>query len=258
MGRPRDVAELLQEGLDPGQIAQRLGISFNSVRQYLWVSVGEGLIRRSDVLFSLPKELRLAVERAVHAEGCRDLHAVQRWLYQKKVPYQQAELEMLWKLTSIRAGHGDLYEFITGTERLLHERIKEVLVARFGAEEGGWWRQGVPEKVRVNCAENRERDSDGDAEPYAYTTFIQLSEILDKQWALFQERLPKEVVTDKKVMLKDLARLNGIRNRVMHPTRLHKITDEDFEFAREMHRRLRAEAWRTPGSAGQLQPGPIA
>jgi len=45
---------------------------------------------------------------------------------------------------------------------------------------------------------------------------------------------------------------------LMHPTRLHKITDEDFESARERHRRLRAEAWRRPGSKGKLQPGPIA
>jgi hypothetical protein len=56
----------------------------------------------------------------------------------------------------------------------------------------------------------------------------------------------------------DLTRLNHIRNRLMHPTRLHKITDEDFEFALEMHSRLRAEAWRPPGSKAKLQPGPIA
>lgn len=27
---------------------------------------------------------------------------------------------------------------------------------------------------------------------------------------------------------------------------LHAITDDDFDFPREMHRRLRAEAWQTP------------
>jgi len=101
----------------------------------------------------------------------------------------------------------------------------------------------------VDCCTAREKDPEGDSEPFAYTTFIHLREILDRQWPLFQDRLPKDVATNKKEFLRDLETLNGVRNRVMHPTRLHTISDADFEFSREMHRKLRAEAWREAGGS---------
>ncbi len=42
----------------------------------------------------------------------------------------------------------------------------------------------------------------------------------------------------------NLQRLNTIRNRVMHPTRLESITEEDFLFARDMYRKLHPNQWR--------------
>jgi len=233
---------MLQEGLSPAQIAERLGISTGSVRQYLWVAVGEGLIRRSDILFSLPKILRQSAELCV-SKGNFSIYDLEGVLDQNEIPYQRVELEMVWNLTVARAGLGDLYEYLISTEKLLHEQIHKVLAAKYGDTD--WWRQGVPEKVRLDCVTAREKDTDGDGEPFAYTTLIHLREILERQWPQFQNLLPKEAAADKKAFLRDLERLNGIRNRVMHPTRLHKISDDDFEFAREMHRKLRAEAWRT-------------
>lgn len=246
MGRPQETAALLQEGLSPAKIAERFGVSFNSVVPYLWVAVGYGLIRRSDVLFSFPKELRREVDRVAHSATREGLFELIIDLRKRKVAFDLNELQLLWNLTAARAGHGDLYEFLTNTEKLLHETIREVLVGQFGKDEAGWWRQGVPEKVRADCAVARERDDEGGAEPFAFTTFIHLQDILHHQWPLFQNRLPKEAASDKKAFLADLKRLNAIRNRVMHPTRLHMISDEDFEFAREMHRKLRLEAWRAP------------
>lgn len=244
MGRPREVATLLEFGIGPSNIAKQLGISFASVRRYLWVAVGEGFIRRSDILFSLPKPLRVAVER-VRLHGNVSTISDLRWgLIREKVPFDRNELELIWSLTMARAGHGDLYEFLTRTENLLHKRIRNVLVAQFGKME--WWRRGVQENIRVQCATSREMDPEGEAEPFAYTTLIHLKEILNKQWPLFEPLVPKEFAKDKAAFLSGLTRLNGIRNRIMHPTRLHLITDEDFEFAREMHRRLRPDAWREP------------
>jgi hypothetical protein len=89
----------------------------------------------------------------------------------------------------------------------------------------------------------REQGED-EAEPYEFTTFIHLSEIIDKHWSLFMPRLPDEVISDKKGFLRELKTLNGLRNRVMHTTRLRKSLDENFEFARNVHRKLRVEAWR--------------
>jgi hypothetical protein len=243
MGRPNDVAKLLQEGLSPTGIAKRLGISVGSVRQYLWVAVMERLVRRSDVLFSLPKELRVGAEKIMQSERPKTVFDLQRILQKKQILCDREELNILWNLTASRVGYGDLYEFVTGTEEILHNQIRLALKVEFGEQESGWWRKGVPENIRVACAQAREHDDDGDADPYAYTTLIHLKGILERHWPLFVSRLPKTVTIDRKSLLREIERLNAIRNRIMHPTRLHKVTDEDFEFAREMHRKLRLEAW---------------
>jgi hypothetical protein len=243
MGRPADVAGLLQQGCSPAQIAGRLGISVGSVRQYLWVAIGEGLIRRSDVRFSISRTLRTAAEAAIQAFEPTSVSQLGARLHQAGIEHDREELQILWNLIVTRGGYGDLYEFVVETEQLLHSRIRDVLVQEFGAVETGWWRRGVPEKVRVSCVTAREQSEDN-AEPYGFTTLLHLRDILDKQWALFSKRLPEETTRDKKQFMKDLEQLNAIRNRVMHPTRLRNIVDDDFEFAREMHRRLREEAWR--------------
>lgn len=242
MGRPADVTSLLQQGCSLADIARRLGISIGSVRQYLWVAVGEGLIRRSDIRFSLPASLRTAAEAAIRAVAPKSVYELQAHLYRAGIDHEREELQILWNLVVTRVGHGDLYEFIVETEILLHSRIRAVLVEEFGPSEGGWWRRGVPEKVRLSCVTAREQGED-DVEPYGYTTLLHLRDILDKQWPLFCKRLPEEVARDKRQFLRDLDKLNAIRNRVMHPTRLHNILDEHFEFARELHRKLRPEAW---------------
>ena len=97
--------------------------------------------------------------------------------------------------------------------------------------------------MRLYCVTAREQGEDN-VEPYGYTTLLHLRDILDKQWPLFTSHLPTDLVSDKKAFLRDLETLNSIRNRVMHPTRTHKISDDHFEFARELHRKLRPEAWR--------------
>lgn len=49
MGRPDEADELLKKGNSPSKIAQEMGISLASVKQYLYIKVGEGKIRRSDI-----------------------------------------------------------------------------------------------------------------------------------------------------------------------------------------------------------------
>ena len=58
MGRSSDVAELVRRGLTPTEIAKELGVTVESVAGYLHRAVGEGLIRRSDIYFSVPKDHR--------------------------------------------------------------------------------------------------------------------------------------------------------------------------------------------------------
>jgi len=44
MSRPEQAAELLKKGNSPSKIAQEMDISFASVKQYLYLKVGEGKI----------------------------------------------------------------------------------------------------------------------------------------------------------------------------------------------------------------------
>ncbi len=114
-------------------------------------------------------------------------------------------------------------------EKLLHEQIRLTLITKFGAAESQWWRQDMPKSVRVSCVTAREEDLEGDSEPYGYTTLIDLGAVLDKQGQLFSARLPKDVSKDKAQFLRDLRRLNYIRNNVMHPTRF-RLSDSQWIF----------------------------
>ena len=212
MGRPDDTARLLSQGRNPLEIASILGISLASVLSYLDRAVGEGLIRRSDIYFSFPPELR-----ATHS----------------------SELK---RYTSARVALGDLYEDVRQIEVSLHAQVRQVLVDKYGAEERGWWRQGVPEAVRVKCQERRERDVDDPCEAYCYTDLLDLGKIIEGEWNLFKNKHPACYSTNRKALLEHLARLNRIRNKVMHPVRSASPCEEDFDFVRQFERALELTA----------------
>lgn len=43
---------------------------------------------------------------------------------------------------------------------------------------------------------------------------------------------------DKKALMRDFDRLNSIRNRVMHPTKLAPVVRDEYEYVCKMERRL--------------------
>jgi len=87
---------------------------------------------------------------------------------------------------------------------------------------------------------------ESNATSFDYTMLIELGEIPDKQWGLLKEWLPVNVAGDKKAFLGDLKRLNSIRNKLMHPLRSDHVTDDEFDFARQLYRRLHRDNWRSP------------
>lgn len=58
MARKDQAARHLLAGSSPRQIANTMGISIGSVEQYLYTKVGEGTIKRSDILFSIDSDTR--------------------------------------------------------------------------------------------------------------------------------------------------------------------------------------------------------
>lgn len=208
MGRPDDTARLLLQGRNPVEIADVLGISLGSVYSYLDRAVGEGLVRRSDIYFSFPPELR------------------------------KAHKKDLGRYTNVLVALGDLYEDVRRIEVALHTQVRAMLIEKYGPHEIGWWRQGVPESVRVKCHDRRERDIDDPCYVYCYTDLLDLGKTIDGEWALFGGHFPACYSSNKRSLLEHLARLNRIRNKVMHPVRGVIPTEEDFDFVHQFEKDL--------------------
>lgn len=206
MSRTWDSARLLNEGLAPKAIANRLGISVTSVLSYLNRAVGEGLIRRSDIYFAFPSADRQSgIARQYGTAG---------------------------------VALGDLYDDLRRIEVGLHCMIRDFLIRQFGNDDAGWWRQGVPESVRVKCQERRERDADDPCEPYCYTDLLDLAKIVEAQWSLFRDSFQGTYASNRKALVADLSRLNRIRNKVMHPVRGVCPSEDDFDFVHSLGRDL--------------------
>jgi len=252
MGRPRQVAELIVQGRSPRQIADELRISYGSVKQYMYTAIGAGLIRRSDALFSIPAEEREAFEQLIGETKSLNRASLQWRAWDRGQALNANHLGTYLELRDVRVSRGDMYEFLSDVEVTLHDAIKGVLLAAYG--DPGWWRKGVPQSVRVECARLLEEDVEPALEPYCYTTFIHLRDILDKQWALFARCLPSKATRDKKEFLAKFHRLNNIRNRVMHPVKGGSLTEDDFQFVRDFHQAMQPAQWQRCSELTGLSP----
>lgn len=223
MGNREESVALLHAGLSPAQIAKRgfTGgpVSLKTVFGYLEQKVGEGVIRRSDILFAVPHDVRVAVEQGRLNDVDPD------------------EAETVNRYSNARVALGDMYDDIRLVEVGLHKFVRSVLEKAHGHSESGWWRQGVPENVRIECQKRREQDLDA-SEPYCYTDLLDLKAIIDKQWETIKKEMPPTIASNKKAFLTDLMRLNEIRRVVMHPVRDKIPTEDDFEFLRDLKKRL--------------------
>jgi hypothetical protein len=128
MARPLETAALITQGVSPGQIAKRWGISIKSVMRYIYVAIGEGRIRQSDVLFAFDKNFRRNVESCL-SKG-KDL---QEWelipaITKTDSRYDSGDISIYLSYRNLRIYAGELYEFITDLERVLHEKIKSFRV----------------------------------------------------------------------------------------------------------------------------------
>lgn len=63
--RKDQAAELLLSGKSPTATAKEMSTTPANVMQYLCLKIGEGELRRSDIAFSLPQELRTAIEEII-------------------------------------------------------------------------------------------------------------------------------------------------------------------------------------------------
>jgi len=227
MARKDEAEQFLREGLCPSEIAGRMGISVKSVIQYLRTRVGEGSLRLSDLYFSWSPEKREILQNAARGRYPDDRLLTANALCRD-------ELELFQSLRSSGVFRGDLYEYLSETEIRIHRLVQARRKREFGPDEDGWWRKGIPKNIRKECVSRREEDDEPSDVPFAYTTLIDLSTVISKNWSLFQSEVPKNYRVDRKRLEGDLVRLNQIRNAVMHPVKERKWSEDEFVFVRRM------------------------
>src|SRR5258708_17488305 len=237
MARRNDAGVYLLEGLSPQQIAERMKISFSSVRQYLCLLVGEGVLLHSDIAFNIAERhliedaIRNDATLVVHDGPYKNIRVAQKVRDALRKQGQQIPSDLIELYLVARDARPDLYALICEIEVQLHSIVKQSLQSAHGDR---WWREGIPEPTRKQCQLRKEEDTTPLDEPYHYTTFVDLKSIIEKNWGLFLVALPKAVATNKQDSLQRLQRLNEIRNRVMHPVKAVTEYESDYRFARKL------------------------
>src|ERR1051326_5242251 len=228
MSKREHASALLRPGNSPSQIAAKMGLRTSYVMNYLWSKIGEGELRRSDMAFSLKRNVRRAIEAVVAETKSQSAGRICHELQKRGIQCSRYDVRMYLEYRRAPVVLGDMYEIVRDIEVRLHRFIKRVFLSEFG--EADWWRGGVPDHIRAECAALREKDPEPAPEPYNYTHLIALREILDRKWNVLSKHLPAEVAQNKKDLLERLLQLNRIRNNVMHPVRGGMLTEEEFEF----------------------------
>jgi hypothetical protein len=228
-----DETRLLLQGLSIDQISQRVSRPISTIIQDLRLQVGEGDLKLSEIFFAIAPEKRAALEALIESSGTSSPSLLQKEPGAKR--FEWHEIDLYCRLRDPAIFRGDLYEYLADTEVALHRMVREKLVAEFGPAEVQWFRLGIPSEIRKYCVTAREDDPDPVDDAFAYTTLIQLAKIIEHNWALFAPVLPPQFTKDKKRLSRDFARLNTLRNAVMHPVKGRKWGREDFAFVREWH-----------------------
>jgi hypothetical protein len=221
LGQPENAARLTKEGRTPSQLCVDLAstekpLNINSVLGYLARAIGDGQLQWSDVFFT--------IQELGGEEG------------------RFASLDDASIFTRLRAQHvvwGDAYSLLAGIERTLHKRIRTALMEHLGDQDGKWWYEGIPDRVRDRCAKWA---SDSQDQPllslYEHTTFSDLIHIINHQWPIFEHALPPQASSSRRHLKQSLEHARDIRNNVMHPVRFDPPTRSDLEVLRTLRDEL--------------------
>src|SRR6266545_3299041 len=213
---------MFRDGRSLGEISVARHTSVHVTIGSLLRLIGQGKLRRSDVFYSVPREWREPVITIIDVGVAADPQRIRTELEQNGCAVPLADVQIVCAFYDKDSAFGDMYEDIRSIECELHWLVRRILEERFGEAESGWWRQGVPEPIRVELQRRREEDPEPLAEPYFYTDLMHLWKLIEKNWAVMVERLPRSA-RDKPRLKADLLQLNRIRNQVMHPVRGEQI-----------------------------------
>jgi len=242
---------LLEKGLSPYQISKQLGIPWSKALTDLYTRVRDGYLRRSDIVFSIALEKRDAINAVLKLHTLPVMQIVQILKSTEPAHLWSSSEEMLADATVVHDFRfvrersqltflGEMYGDLCDIEVRLFEFTLARLQSEFGEDETGWWVNSVPAQIRQTCATRQEQDR-LEYPRHAYLDLIDLKEILDRNWRLFEPHFAK---VDPGPMLKnrlltDMQALNSIRNKVMHPLRKAVLSEKDFELVRDFAKKIR-------------------
>ncbi|HVX69713.1 MAG TPA: hypothetical protein VHA79_08495 [Mycobacteriales bacterium] len=241
MAAADECARLLRAGNLPREAAHARGVSLSTVLDYLDRAVGKGLIRRSDIYFSIPSGTRELVEKVKDERGFklrRDAYDgyVHARPFEDALPHEDAgDIQVCLRYGPASRYYGDLYEELRGFEVDLHRLVRHVLEREYGTDARAWWFKGVDEAIRKDGAMRAEGLARDGYDPWYCLTLIETGIIVEKRWALFSSLLR---ASSGKAFKSEIQEVNDVRNRVMHPVRDMPPNEHDFDLVREARARV--------------------
>ena len=142
--------------------------------------------------------------------------------------------EYIQEHSSDRISHAQ--QLITVIEDTIRDMTIAVLKNKHGQDYEDWWREGVPQSVRVKAAQKSETDQVGGQSPHKFLELIDYKVIAEstKNWPDFEKRFNVQGESgSKSLKIAWMDNLNGIRNRVYHSGR-RSVTSEELSFLEQV------------------------
>jgi DGQHR domain-containing protein len=127
-----------------------------------------------------------------------------------------------------QTGTNEARQLMPELQLKIQDAALRLVRSTFGEGDAGWWRQGVPEKIRTEVAGRRETSPEGGG----YEQFFELLDyrsMAAANWELFQPFFAFGDGKGKESQLSWFSRLNTIRNRIAHPER-GSVSEEEIAF----------------------------
>lgn len=124
-------------------------------------------------------------------------------------------------------------ELIDDISKKMFSFVMEKLIDEY---DDDCWYDGIPESVRVNCSQRREKDK-GAKEPEQYLNLIDYHTIAHKNWSLFQKYFTIEKDGGKDKKLEWVKKLSNIRNITHHPEKWPAEKGQ-VQFIRKVHKHV--------------------
>jgi len=141
-----------------------------------------------------------------------------------------APAELMEWLAAEREGRQQMADaLVTRIERNLQYLVVSRLVQEYGREDKRWWREGVPEAVRVPVMTRLEEDNGARGGEECYFYLIDYRAIIQYRWLLFDKLLSHGRGRSKKDLTVWVAHTNEIRrNALAHASSGLYVKEDDL------------------------------